>query len=448
MVSVFLEPEIFKVTPLASKRLKCGGDADCTNLNQSVPQIQLILQIKHVKLSNECLQYTDRYLEGKKHIKLVWNFNKLQEEIVSSEVIEHLKVKLGCRAQYGFDVNEDSLEIIRENPVIFELYATNGAKSVLLSEANLYLGDILDLINRKETTRVLFYNGVIDSVNSFAYLSLQYKFTCHKKDVKNFKLTVSNIQRSQGDTQSKTFRQIKGASLKKVESDDSLFRDLDNVLKTTSSDACRSLEKEINCVDYEPNSLWLNACALRNSTEEYKPEFFVTISSLHFLEGSLPMIDTEVEQIYVEYSFLGLEGPEFETPFSVPKGKPNEDLLFNFTKKFDIDVNANYCNCKKMIDLIVNKGVVTFVVVSEQVERLDKPIQTCFELGYSEVSLDEIANLEQNEDTYQYEILDYANSLDVIGYMSIKFEGILAMKQMILTMMANKGYTYDSENMW
>ncbi|KAH0822250.1 hypothetical protein GEV33_000541 [Tenebrio molitor] len=152
------------------------------------------------------------------------------------------------------------------------------------------------------------------------------------------------------------------------------------------------------------------------------------------------MLSDAVHQIYVEYSFLGQEGPEMETPFSILKSSIHRNMVYNFTKTFDIDIENNYENCKMLTELIKNDDVIRFMVISEPLESLERPIQTCQEVGYAEVRFEEIIQQEDNIDIYQYEVLDINHPMNVVGYITVRFEGILAMRKMALTLMAPKGY--------
>lgn len=467
MTSIFLESKILKATPTTSRKLRSGGDNGFPTKYQNsfisefgtgtVLQSQLILFLKKVKLSKQSLQYLKHINEGDQQIKIVWDCCKSQKEITSPQIVKDSKIKFNYTAQYYLDINEEFLETVQNNPIIFEMYAISAQKEILLSKGKLFV-DVLDATNTKQTARVMFYNGVIDAVNSVAYLDLWYKFSCQKGEMKQLcaeidhKFTCPKTYKSESEPKSKSFDQIVKTIFMKTD---------DQVLKMSQSD--NITENQLPWLKYanqqkqileERNS---NEASFKETTTEeteseqvepqtgpvkdcYKSEIFITIVNLHFLEGSFPVVEEEIEQIYVEYSFLGLEGPEFETPFSVPKRGPNENLCFNFTKKFDIDVEKNYDSCKKIADMIRNEDFIKFVVVNEPLDRPERRAQICFEVGYTEISLIDLIKLKDDLDEYQYEILDYYNSIDVIGYMTVKFEGLLALKRMALVMMDAKYY--------
>lgn len=58
----------------------------------------------------------------------------------------------------------------------------------------------------------------------------------------------------------------------------------------------------------------------------------IIISQVSLEEGSPLMLDDNVKQLYVEYKFYDLDPAETETPFSLPKPKPNQPITFNFSK--------------------------------------------------------------------------------------------------------------------
>ena len=58
----------------------------------------------------------------------------------------------------------------------------------------------------------------------------------------------------------------------------------------------------------------------------------VTVSHLS-LEPDTPLMDSDlIQRLYVEYRFLGIAPEELETPFSLPKPKPYNHLVYNFKK--------------------------------------------------------------------------------------------------------------------
>ena len=51
------------------------------------------------------------------------------------------------------------------------------------------------------------------------------------------------------------------------------------------------------------------------------------------------MTNDEIKQLFVAYSFLGIDTAETETPFSLPKPMPYHQIQFNFNKSMYVIIN-------------------------------------------------------------------------------------------------------------
>ena len=60
----------------------------------------------------------------------------------------------------------------------------------------------------------------------------------------------------------------------------------------------------------------------------------VTISINHLcFDPHAPIYQTnDVTKLFVEYRFLDVPAEETETPYALPKPKPEQNIYFNFTK--------------------------------------------------------------------------------------------------------------------
>ncbi len=69
----------------------------------------------------------------------------------------------------------------------------------------------------------------------------------------------------------------------------------------------------------------------------------VTIAHVR-LEADAPILNNDaIQMLFVEYRFLGVPLEETETPFSLPKPKPDTQIAFNFTKG-GYNTNEKYTN--------------------------------------------------------------------------------------------------------
>ncbi|XP_045469721.1 uncharacterized protein LOC123677195 [Harmonia axyridis] len=171
----------------------------------------------------------------------------------------------------------------------------------------------------------------------------------------------------------------------------------------------------------------------------YTPILDLTIVKVVFFSSTTPYQKVEVRQIYVEYSFLNMEGPCMESEDTLPLPPPNEPAIFAFKKSFGLNLEMERRNCYLISEMIKDKVPLRISVVSEPLADYNIPIQTCEELGYSEVNFFDLVQLEENEVNIDYPILD-SSTKKPIGNMTVEFSGILAMRKMALLVLAPEDY--------
>ncbi|RZC00565.1 hypothetical protein BDFB_012561 [Asbolus verrucosus] len=446
---------------------------------------RLKLYVYYLKLSKTCMNYIKKECSGDIFIKLKWVFLNFHEYITSPEKLENNRAKFDFTAKYQLEIDEDFLSKLNENPLTFEVYAVSEGKEIFLSIAQHYIDNIFEIVNTKQDIKITFSSDIIDlSGESIAHLNIWYKLSCKQKTFKSLFASSKALGKKNKSLaklsvllQEKFFQ--KGHNWGTVHVTDSevdhfadgllLVLNRNKVLKTTQSDITTELEQRVRWLRFEANwkqTLQENAIlhgkdpndvAWRQWREEdtanvrlrtyhnrkpmaYTPELSITVVKVMFFEGTPPIRNDIIQKIYVEYSFLGREGPQMETPFSVQKRKANEDIVFNFTQIFEIDIDKDYDTCKMLADVIKTDGQIKFMVIGEPTESLERPIQSCQEIGYAELHISELIQLEENKDTFEYEIVDINNPIAVVGYITVKVEGILAMRKMALTMLAAKDY--------
>ena len=69
-------------------------------------------------------------------------------------------------------------------------------------------------------------------------------------------------------------------------------------------------------------------CCLQSSADTVQ----VSINHLSFFDDAPIYESDSVTKLFVEYRFLDVAPEETETPYALPKPKPNRDINFNFTK--------------------------------------------------------------------------------------------------------------------
>ncbi|RZC33938.1 hypothetical protein BDFB_011158, partial [Asbolus verrucosus] len=415
------------------------------------------------------MNYIKKECSGDIFIKLKWVFLNFHEYITSP-------AKFDFTAKYQLEIDEDFLSKLNENPLTFEVYAVSEGKEIFLSIAQHYIDNIIEIVNTKQDIKITFSSDIIDlSGESIAHLNIWYKLSCKQKTFKSL-FASSKVLGKKNKSLAKLSKSHSWGTVHVTDSEVDHFADglllvlnRNKVVKTTQWDITTELEQRVRWLRFEAN--WKptfqenailhgkdpNDVAWRQWREKdtanvslrtyynrkpmaYTPELSITVVKVMFFEGT-PLIRNDIiQKIYVEYSFLGREGRHIETPFNVQKRKANEDIVFNFTQIFEINIDKDYDTCKMLADVIKTDGQIKFMVIGEPTESLERPIQSCQEIGYAELHISELIQLEENKDTFEYEIVDINNPIAVIGYITIKVEGILAIRKMALTMLAAKDY--------
>lgn len=491
--SLFQENKIIKVcTGKLSRTLNKSttfnaneGRASATYYQNTISiPARFKIYVHQLKLSKACENYIKKHLAGDVFITLKWLLFSFEDHITSPGKLEHNKTKFDFTIKHQLEVDEDFMSKIYATPIVFKLFARCSGSMIFLSEVQFYIDNIIEVVNIKQNQRLFFASSAIDPKGeNIAYLDIWYKFTCKQKTLRSLFPTTRDVVKKKPSAKipdllcdkflkrSQNFTSVHVSDSEFDQFADSVLLVLNRnkVLRTTQSDINLMLQERVRWLRFEANwkqTLQENAILHGKNPEKviwrqwreedttnvrlrtydnivpktYPRKLIITVVDLYFLEGSSVLKNESVRQFFIEYSFLGREGPEMESPYSLAKAKPEERIVFNFSKKFHIDMKTNFEDCEMLADLIKHDDIIKFTVISEPLESEEKPIQTCTAVGYAEVPFSELIQVEENIDTDEYEIVDINNINIVVGYMTIKFEGILAMRKMALDLMAPHGY--------
>ncbi|KAJ3660666.1 hypothetical protein Zmor_005105 [Zophobas morio] len=495
-MNTFEDYKIYRVTPgKISKYMddtspaapfSNAGAVASTNLVPSV-SARFKMYLSQVRISKRTLHQIRKHLDGDIFITLRWKIFEIEDFVTSPGRLDQNRAKFDFTSKYQINLDQECIDKVYNAPMRFQIYANSENQQIFLGESHFFIEDLVNIVNEKQQQKVFFTSHELELAGEqIACLELWYKFTSKQKTLKAL------VPASRGDTvKKKTYAKTKighllndkfsertqsTASVYVTDSEIDHFADgvwlvlnRNKVLKTTQSDINTELQERVRWLHFEANwkqTLQENAILHGKNPEKvnwrqwreedtanvrlrtynnavppmYPPHITITVVDLCFLEGCGLLRNDDIKKFYIEYSFLNYEGPKLETPFSLPKAAADQKITFNFMKQFGIDISENRKNCKRLTELIKNNASVKFIVISEPEEDANHPIQTCQEVGYAEVPLNDLVQLDENEDTFEYDVLDINNATAVLGYMTIKFEGILAMRRMALDMMAPKGY--------
>ncbi|XP_021379190.1 protein fantom-like isoform X5 [Mizuhopecten yessoensis] len=156
----------------------------------------------------------------------------------------------------------------------------------------------------------------------------------------------------------------------------------------------------------------------------------ITISHLSLEEGANVLHRDNIRQLFVAYNFLGIEPQELETPFSLPKPKPGQQIAFNFSKTFQVDIEKNYTRRQFLASMLLpddpEQGRIRFTIVSEPP---DEDMEgDCEDVGVAWVSIKTILMKRENIIEQDVEVLDVKNEKNVIGSLNLSVDCLAALQ--------------------
>ncbi|XP_067004165.2 X-linked retinitis pigmentosa GTPase regulator-interacting protein 1 [Anabrus simplex] len=166
---------------------------------------------------------------------------------------------------------------------------------------------------------------------------------------------------------------------------------------------------------------------ISNNRSSIPDSIEIVIHSLTLAHNTAFMRNSDVTQLYIEYSFLGYDGEEMET-MSAPL---NSDLHmnFNYRRTFYVDYGMHFKQRTILSNILTsedkNRRKLRFVVVSEPPEEQDH-VKECEEIGYAEVDLVQL--MTEGHDLIKENIpVRTANGTERIGFLTISMTGVKLM---------------------
>ncbi|ELV14124.1 X-linked retinitis pigmentosa GTPase regulator-interacting protein 1 [Tupaia chinensis] len=174
---------------------------------------------------------------------------------------------------------------------------------------------------------------------------------------------------------------------------------------------------------------YLSRNILNGNTLQDSEKMCIEIVSLAFYPEAEVMSDENIERVYVEYEFYDLPLSETETPVSLRKPRPGEEIHFHFSKVIDLDP-AEHPGRRQYLFAMLNgqdpeQGHLKFTVVSDP---MDEEKNECQEVGYAYLELWQI--LESGRDILEQE-LDIVSPEDqaaLIGRLKVSLQAAAALQ--------------------
>ncbi|VDI09253.1 protein fantom [Mytilus galloprovincialis] len=156
----------------------------------------------------------------------------------------------------------------------------------------------------------------------------------------------------------------------------------------------------------------------------------VTITHLVLSTGAAVLDNESICQLFVSYNFLGIKANELETPFSLPKPKAEQQINFNFSKTYHVDMATNYPKRQYLAGMLLpddpDGGRIRFTVVSEPSE--DDDDGECEDIGIAFVSVRDILINHNDVIDHDIPIFDSKNEKEKIGALNVTVQCLSALE--------------------
>ncbi|XP_053450228.1 X-linked retinitis pigmentosa GTPase regulator-interacting protein 1 [Nycticebus coucang] len=154
----------------------------------------------------------------------------------------------------------------------------------------------------------------------------------------------------------------------------------------------------------------------------------IEIVSLAFYPEAEVMSDENIKQVYVEYKFYDVPLSETETPVSLRKPRPGEEIHFHFSKVIDLDPLEQQGRRQFLFTMLngqdPEQGCLKFTVVSDPI---DEEKNECEDVGYAYLELWQI--LESGRDILEQEldIVSPEDQATPIGRLKVSLQAAAAL---------------------
>ncbi|XP_008060588.1 LOW QUALITY PROTEIN: X-linked retinitis pigmentosa GTPase regulator-interacting protein 1 [Carlito syrichta] len=155
----------------------------------------------------------------------------------------------------------------------------------------------------------------------------------------------------------------------------------------------------------------------------------IEIVSLALYPEAEVMSDENVKQVYVEYKFYDLPLSETETPVSLRKPKPGEEIHFHFSKVIDLDPLEQQGRRQFLFTMLngqdPEQGHLKFTVVSDP---LDEEKKECQEVGYAYFDLWQILESGRDIQEEELDVVSPEDQTTPIGRLKVSLQAAAALQ--------------------
>ncbi|XP_062402589.1 protein fantom [Sardina pilchardus] len=158
----------------------------------------------------------------------------------------------------------------------------------------------------------------------------------------------------------------------------------------------------------------------------------VEVVSLTLRPDSRVAADKSIARLFVEYSILDL--PSIETPLSLPKPLPGQSIHYNYSNVIHVDVEKHQARRQALRAVLEGRTKrsesIKFTVVSDPPEEEEQE-QECEDVAVAYLRIPDILDRQQDMVDVPLNIVDIADSSEVVGSLKVTVEAIDALKSIM-----------------
>ncbi|CAH2049878.1 unnamed protein product, partial [Iphiclides podalirius] len=216
------------------------------------------------------------------------------------------------------------------------------------------------------------------------------------------------------------------------------------IVVSSAQDLRRKIAHEIQSPSKMRVLLEVGAVDTHGSEDGNRRALDITVMWIALNEECEAMTRTDVQRLFVAYSFLGRDGADLETPVSLPKPKDcREKCHFNFKKIYDkkliafqlrecdLPLLGHMAKCRRRRNVRPShRDCLTFTVISEPSED-PLGLNSCEDIGYARLYLGDVLDRCFSSDSYTDVVsVRGVKSNSACGVLAVRIAGLRALKRM------------------
>nr|CAB3265690.1 protein fantom [Phallusia mammillata] len=237
----------------------------------------------------------------------------------------------------------------------------------------------------------------------------------------------------EGDTEKRTYDDLEKVATEQEntemeegeKSDEEVTEEIEEIPDDYEEDEFEDANKSDTVDDVSENEQVTNKQEEEEQQEEEVDSASITVSVKHLTLNTNTSIWDDVEQVFVEYDFLG-SVKEMEDSVAIPTSK-DEKILINFDSVTNVDKENNKEQRGALSDMLkTGQSSFKFTVVSDPIN--DDGTQECEEIGAASVDIASILQNNRNLSDYEIPVESLKNPPEIIGNLNVDVKALHVLK--------------------